>query len=502
MSIKKIFPWIIPFFLFFFSLGIKLYDLQATEIYPDEITWTVRSKEAFLALKTKNLAYFKEAWWNNHRDTEAINLTTSILSGTFIFFLAQNQPTHYSLEIMPDYLAGRIPVVLLSSVFLVIYYFIAKRIFKNTAISLLSSFLLLTDPTSLALSRWQLGDYPLTIWLFLSLSLYFLIENRMLSVFLSSVFLALAFLTKPSAIILLVIFVIFSPLKGMITLIIFFVITNFLWLGSDKNIILRVWEYLITQTHLAQKPFTTFFFGKVTENPPFFYYIFQITNKLPLTAILGLLCFPFLILKKKIFFNKKILYLAVPLFIFIYLFIFSVSTKKLGIRYIFPIIPWLYLYSTFSIYHLINKLNQRGKILAYFSIALYSFFLSFYYFPNYYLYHNYIFGNTKKIQEKDLVGLCMGTKQAIKFLSEKYPNITSVAYLGCEKTTIPYYSHINKITTDWKNEKIVIIEESFKTLSPEDEGVKFFANKNPTFVNSWKGIILSRIYLNEDLKPK
>lgn len=492
MFSRKVVNILLLTLLFVISLLPRLYQLDATEIYPDEITWTARSRDSFLALKTSNLYYFKDGWWKSTQDTEAINLPTAVISGTSIFFLAKNQPTHYSLNLFPDYIAARIPIVLINSIFVVLFYLIARKITQSEKVALLGSLMLSLDPIYLGLSRWVLGDTFLGIWIFLSLSSYLIVKRKAFSILLASLFLSLAFLTKPSALVLLPVFFVTSPLKSVYTFFVFVFLTHLLWVGSSGKIVWEIFEYTLAQYHLSQEPFTTFFAGEITTSPPFYYYLYQLVARLPLLTLTGLILF--FVHKKTHTISKKLLF-SVLLFVFLYLLAMSLSTKKLGIRYIFPVIPWVYLLAAIQLSTIADKLNKKVKLLYFGAISAYLVGTVLYYFPNYSLYYNQLAGNPKNVQKIDLPGLCMGARDSILYL-EKYYAASSVAYMGCAKTVIPYYSSI-AITTNWQDEEFVVIEESYKALSPDEPAVLYFAKKEPLHINSKKGFILARTYLNK-----
>ncbi len=255
--------------LFLIALFPRIYKLSSTEIYPDEITWTIRSSEAFLAIKTKNFDYFKTAWWTDKKETQAINLPGAVASGASIFFLAKGQPTHYSAEILPDYLAARIPTVFLGSLFIPIFYLCVNKITKSKKVAILASIMFALDPIFLGLSRWQLTDVYLMVWTFLSLASFLLVKKPLLSVLLSSFFLTLAFLTKPTALLLLVIFLIYSPRKFLPTLLAFIVLTHILWLGSTSWPGLEIIQYSQRQFRLSHVPSMCFLMAKSQQNRPF-----------------------------------------------------------------------------------------------------------------------------------------------------------------------------------------------------------------------------------------
>ncbi len=236
-----------------------------------------------------------------------------------------------------------------------------------------------------------------------------------------------------------------------------------------------------------------FFNGQVTAKPPFYYYLYQLIARLPLLTLIGLAA-TLLYKKLRVKIPEKRLTLSVLLFIGLYVIAMSFSPEKLGARYIFPIFPWLYLISAVSIVAMTNTLKKHLRLIAYMLCFASLVVTAVTYFPNYYLFYNSLVGGPEKAQKYDLVGLCMGAKDAVEYL-EKAHHPTSVAYIGCNKTVIPYYSPI-LVSTDWENEKFVIIEESLKTLSPEKDAVLYFQTKEPIFINYKNGAILSRVYQN------
>jgi len=456
-------------FIFLISFFVRVYKLQETEIYPDEITWIVRGRESFLAIKTGKLSYFKTAWWKSETDTEAINLPGALISGASIFFLAKNQPT--SLNIFPDYIAARIPLTIINSLFVIFFYLFLIKITNNKKTAFLGSLILSLDPVSVALSRWYLADSYLMIWLFLSFCSFYFIKKKKLSIITTALFLTLSFLTKPTALILLPVLFMIAPSKLFLTLIPFFIFVHLFWLGNGGYIGFEIYDYVIKQYKLSQEPFQTFFAGKITTNPPFYYYLNQLVIRLPLLTLIGLLISLLAKRVRNVLRKQKVIF-SLSLFVFLYILVFSLSTKKLGIRYIYPVYPWIYYVSSVGIIYFYNKFNSKLKILCTTLLFGYLSFLSIYFFPNYYLFYNQIFGGPSKIQSHDMVGLCTGAKNAISFINKNYLT-DSVAYMGCNRFAINYYSGV-RVSSDWKNEKYVIIEESLRTLSPENEAIKYF----------------------------
>jgi len=473
--------------LFLVSMTPRLVFLDKSEIYPDEITWAVRSRESFLAIKTGNFNYFKTAWWNDKKDTEAINLPSSILSGAFIFFTARNQPTHYSLEILPDYIAARIPNTILAFLLSLVFYLSLLKLTKNKVLSFIFTVIFSLDPIFISLSRWNLADLPLTFYIFLVIASALFIKNNILYSIISGLSLSLASLTKPTGIIAFVPLLFLKPKNFIYSFLFFLIFTNFLWLGNSGNIISRIFSYLNSQYILSGKEFRTFFMGEITNNPPFTYYLIQIIQRVPDYILLIFLFVPFAFKK-----FKKNIY-PIILFIVTYIVIMSLSTKKLGIRYIFPVIPWLYLTAGYIFNIISQKLNKKIITIFYVMILSISVFWTYTYFPDYYLFGNFLSGGPCNMQKNEIIGLCQGAKKSSEYIKDNNPEIKSFAYLGCAKTVLPYYSSA-KITTEWEKENIVVIEESFAKLSPNHEAVLYFKSQKPTYIVSSKEVTLAKVY--------
>jgi hypothetical protein len=73
---------LIPILLFLVAFLIRLYGISAHSLFADEITWMVRGKELFFALKQANLNYFINGYWLNKDTTWPIAMPMSLLSGT------------------------------------------------------------------------------------------------------------------------------------------------------------------------------------------------------------------------------------------------------------------------------------------------------------------------------------------------------------------------------------------------------------------------------------
>lgn len=493
--------------LFLLALLPRLYKLGETPLYPDEITWMVRAKETALALRTLNLDYFSDAWWNIKGDTESIAIPLTVSVGFPIIYLGKGQSI-LSYNLLQDYIAGRMIVITVSSIFIVVYYLFAQKYF-NKKVALLSAILLSLDPIFLANSKLIMNDMFLTFFVFFSISSYVLIKNERLSIFLASLGSAGAFLTKPQGILVLPVFFLQIFIKHkkkkrelkkfIITLLLFLIFVSLFWPASWSNPIFAIPEYLLRQKALITGGINNYFLGNITNNPPFYYYLFQLLTRLPPLIILGFIFYPFAFTKDK---SKIKSSLTIILFIFIFLGVVSFSPKKLGARYILPLWPWIYLFAGKTILFFTNKIKYsffRIVILA--SVIIYSLILAIYYFPYHDLYYNVFIGGTVKAQKYDLVGLCSGSKAAVNLISRCYPSVRDIAVLGCGSSTIAYY-YPYPVNNDWRKENVLIIENHYLQLEKDKEVLEFYNNNKPTHTINIKGAEMAHIYIRNGVENK
>jgi len=460
--------------LFLLTLLPRLYKLGETPLYPDEITWMVRAKETALALRTLNLDYFADAWWNIRGDTESIAIPLTVSAGFPIIYLGKGQSV-LSYNLLQDYIAGRAVVIIASSIFIVVYYLFAQKYFDKK-VALLSSVLLSLDPIFLANSKLIMNDILLTIFIFFSISSYGLIKKERLSAFLASLGAVGAFLTKPQGILVLPVFFLQIFInhkekkrelkKFIITSLLFLVFVSLFWPASWSNPILAIAEYLLRQRTLISGGINNYFLGEITNNPPFYYYLFQLLTRLPPLVVLGFIFYPLVLAKNR---SETKPLLMVILFVFLFLGVVSFSPKKLGVRYILPLWPWIYLFAGKTILSFVNKIKYSFFQMALLSsVIIYSLILTIYFFPYHDLYYNFFIGGTANAQKYDLVGLCSGSKAAVDLISKWYPEVREIAVLGCGRTTIAYY-YPHPVNNDWRKEKVLIIENYYLQLEKDKE---------------------------------
>jgi len=494
--------------IFIIALIPRVYGLDQTELYPDEITWMVRGKETIYAIKQLNLKYFDTAWWHIQDDTQAISIPLVLINGPFLILFGKNQSA-FSLGLFSDIESARLPIAILNSFFIVIFYFFLRKIFSS-GLSLFTSILLALDPIMIGFGRLVMNDTLLTFFTFIAIC-GFLFLDKSKSVLIAGSSLALGFLTKPNGLLPIISWLIyvFWPLKYkkslLIKLILSLVISFFfiiiLWPSSWHSPLFSVFEYVFRQTIIIEnQPLRRFFMGEVTYNPPRYFYLFQIAARLPSLLLIGLVLSPiFIVLKLKT--NKTwkqninlAKFVAITVYCLVFLLIISFVPEKVSVRYILPLWPWIYIISCWTIFEIANLFKNKTICLIFISLfVVYSLFLVIQYNPSYQLFYNRLVGGPGNAQKYNLVGLCSGVKGALKFIDQNYNLNEPVAIMGCSKVVAPYYSS-RKITTDWQNSNLVIIEYAFEQLMPQSEVIKYFKNKIPIYVVKEKGATLSKIY--------
>lgn len=473
----------------------RLYNLKATTIYPDEIIWMGRSREIFYAILKGNFDYFEHAWWFFTHATVAIDIPLLLLISPFQQILGVN-PSAYSLQIMPEIVAARLPHAVFMGIFLLLFYFFAKK-FTNKYVAFIGATLLALDPVFLQASRIVLQDAMLTAFCFLAIAAYFLIKNQKLSIFLTSLLAALAFLAKPTGLMVFVTFALWALLTknknelkkvvitGALTYVWIFILWPYLW--KDPFFIVT---YLWNQATISTLGTDNFYFGQITKSPSMTYYLFQVIVRLP--AIITIIFITSTRHLARI--SKKSL--SILLFSVTYFTLMSVMDKKAGARYILPIWPWIYLASAYSFWQLIKNQKQMVKICASGILILYQLTVAVAYFPDYYMFYNSFVGGTKNVHKYDLPNICYGTREAVEYIDHCFSGINSVAILGSSKTVAPYYSDLT-ITTDWKHEKLIILEHAHKTLLPGDPDI-LEVQKLPLVKKfDVKGAPIAYIYTND-----
>lgn len=485
--------------IYLIAVTVRLYDLTNSSIYSDEITWIVRGKELIYALIHRNMGFLVNGWWTNPGDTEAIGLPLTFLGG--LSQLLFSGTGKYSLKIFNDIFASRLPVVLVSSLVPVaIYYFGSGLISRK--LSLFSSIIYIFNPISIALDRSVVHDSFLTLFSFVAIISYIYYARKKTVNILPGIFLSLAFLTKPNGILPILgwfaYFILVDRSKYsikyfLINLLSFILIVTLLWPSSWRMPVIAIFEYLFRQFGLVQNGMSVFYKGVITYRPGFDYYLFQFLVRMPVVLIFGFVVSILIILRSVI--RKvnpiKVTFIPIILYIFVFFLLISISSKKMGIRYAEPLLPWFVIFSTWGLIKFVSMIrNTYLKSLTVLIIA-FGALTPLSYSPDYYFYYNSLIGGPKGAQQYDMVGFCSSSRLAAKFLTSQ--NVTgSVFVSGCPEA-VRYYSSID-ITYHYLDAEYIILETYMLNQHPEDVAVMYLTDKTPLKDIQFHGATIAKIY--------
>lgn len=464
--------------LLIFSLFVTVYQLDKTSLHMDEVIWMVNSKELFYALLHRNSDFLRNAWWNNQKESYAIGLPATFLSGLSQFIFAGEG--RYGLHLLSDIVAARLPGVLLSSTLPVIFFLVMSSYF-SPLVAFIAAFAYSLSPASLTMSRWLLHDSLLNLFCFVSLVSFYYLHRQRKSVrfyLIPGIFFALALLTKPSAIFILLpwFYITFiSPqnktlTRLLFTLVVTFVTVQIIWPESWYRPVFAYLDYFNRQNRFANVGLMNFFLGKTNPDPGFWYYPFELVFKTQITVVLLFFAGIIALTKKRHYTNaysRFLVYLsffAIPYFI-----ILSGCQAKPGVRYLLPIFPFLYLIVAQGISWLISKLPKSFvlPLLAIFTIDLFTLFV---YHPDYQLYFNPLVGGAKGAKEIVRTNVCLGSKAALEYLDSQ--TVTGIVYIyGCQDN-VPYYSS-RDFTKNLDTADIFVVEQYLAQLYPDDVKLKY-----------------------------
>ena len=488
-------------FLFILAATLRLLVMAKAPIYDDEITWMVRGKETIYALIHHNLTYFKYAWWTDTTETQAISLPLVFLNGGFHVLLAG--AGKYSLHLFSDIIASRLPIVIFSSLFPLLIYYYGSSFFTKR-IALLGAVLYALNPIAINIDTWVLNDSLLTLFTFLSVAVFYKSAKKGKNTIFPGFFLSLSLLTKPLGILPITFWIIYFLINNrtlkVLKLILYnlafaFILVTVLWPQSWINPIFSLPEYIYRQANLVQTNLAVYYWGKVTFDPGWSYYLFQFFTRMPEGVILGFifyLVFFILNLRK----NKdgiKNNSFIIPIFVYLALFLLclNLSAQKLGIRYALPMLPWLILFAASGLWGVLNKFKGLVFKRIYIFVMAVTLIYPIFFWPDYYLFYNYLIGGPKGAQKYDMVGLCASSRPAIEYLNSiKYGGKIYVA--GCQSSAY-YYTNI-PIVNDFKEANVVVLETYFQKQHPEREVFEFLKDK-PVWKSFEKhGAVIAEIY--------
>lgn len=467
----------IVIFLFFIALAIRLIGIDEHGLFHDELSWMVRGKELFFAVKQFNLNFFESGWWLNRFAAEPLGLPMAFLAGIMLVVFSPGQ-SRLSLGIIPDIIAARIPVVIIGSLFIPVYYLLIRK-YIDKKIALVAALLMVFDPVSLGLSRWLHQDLALAATSFISLLLF--IRNRSgMTLLASAVFASLALLTKPQGFLIPISLFIYclsvSRLErktfftklgkwlfmvGCLVIIAF----PFLW----RNPLTQMLLYLKTQLSVVSQGHLVYFLGQITRNPPWYYYLaitpFHLTEAVLLGVIAGLIGV-FVSFKKRFFKLSPLAKISLIYSLLAFLTV-SLASKKLGIRYLFPLWPYILLFAGWGLFTLSNLFTTNFRKVFWFFIFAFTIIEVLRFYPSYYLFHNHLI-SARQYQEMELVGVCDGIKPAMEYLAPLINEGSKIMFLTCGATANYYTGYSLKIVEDIKEEpEYIILEKNYAQRFPQ-----------------------------------
>jgi hypothetical protein len=304
---------------------------------------------------------------------------------------------------------------------------------------------------------------------------------------------ALAFLTKPQGLVVSGAWMMLLALDRRSWRLFLYNATSFLiivllvWPQSWFSPVISIFKYIYAQYALTHgtKAVPNYYFGP-TMVPNWTYYFFQITVRTP-ESILGLALLGIAYLKRGI---KSIAFKSISIYFILYFVAITIAGSKAGIRYALPLLPYIYVAAGFGLRWV---LGLKHKLIRYSLVGLIvlSVLYPLSFFPDYYLYYNQLLGGPGAAARYDLIGPCLGTKQALEYLDKNdIQGLTGI--VGCYDTG-PYHSSRPQ-TKDWGKADILILETSYAQQYPNSDFVSELTKRTPLYVVIEKGAVLSRIY--------
>ena len=491
------------FLLFVIAFLPRIINLGGHVVFVDEITWMSRAKDVYAAVRTLTWSQYNVKWWLITTTTEAIGLPVTFLSGIAMTYLSPGYSVH-SLNITTDYIAARLPVVLIGTFFIPIFYLLLKK-FINDKLAFVTSLLLAIDPIAIALSRWVQHDTALMAFSSLSLLLY-LISKRKINVVLSAFLASMAILSKPQGFLivftLLIFYVVSFLTKQRISfkkLLVWLVLTAaftvlffpYLWSNPIGNML----TYLATQTSYVGMGNLTYFNGAITSNPPWYYYFFIFPFRVPESVLIGFLVGLILFLvniKSKLSRNK--FFQVIFIYSVIYMLLMSFSNKKLGIRYLLGVWPYMYIVAASGFIYLEKFIRRSFKKVYWLVILLFPIWGILKFSPVYYDYYNH-FITPQKFQSLESVAYCDSVKPAIEYLGPKLHQNIKLMLLGCD-VAINYYTGytIDRVQSPFENPEFIIEEYANGQKSLDIYSQIQKAGYQEIKEIDFRGLILAKIY--------
>lgn len=493
------------------ALFLRLYNISGHGMITDELTWMVNSKELFRAIRAQNFTIFEYGWWTDKADVRAISLPNTFISGFLYYFTVKGQ-SKYSPGIFSEIVAVRIPSAIIGALFIPTFYFLIKK-HVGEKISIIAVSLLAFDPISIGLSRYLKQDSTLMVTSFLAVFFY-IYSPKWKYLVLSALFTSLAFLTKPQALLIPSVLLLYSLMFSQSRKYHFFLnyfkylaisilFTVILFPHFWHNPLFRFLDYLNTQFLISStQGRLTFFQGQITENPPWYYYLVTTPYHLLEPILIGLiLVIMSLISKMKDKTIKIPIWITVSItYCLLYLSIVSISSIKLGTPYIYPIWPYIFIFASYGLLWLSKKLPQKLRPIYWMLVFAFPIVAIFRFTPSYHLYYNFL-TSPANFQNRETIAFCDGVKPSIEYIAPKLSHGINLKIPFCFPVAQYYTSFgLRESFKFSENPKYIILDNSVSQLLPKLES-EILANhykleKEVTF----QGLSLAKIYSPQKLK--
>lgn len=491
------------FVLFMIAFLPRVIGLGEHDIFVDEISWMSRAKDVYAAVRTLSWNPYNVIWWLNEGAAEALGLPVTFLGGVSITFLSPGY-SHYSLNITRDFIAARFPVILIGSLFVPLFYLLLRK-FIGDKLAFIVSLLLAIDPIAIALSRWFQQDMALLAFSSLSIFLY-LYSKRKIVVASSAFFAAMAILTKPQGFLVVVTLVFLSiiafltkrkayvgQIASWLLLVTLFTVLFFPYLWSSP--VGNMFQYLSVQLGNVNGGNLTFFNGHITSNPPWYYYFAIFPFRVPESILIGFLVgLAVLLVSLKWGVLRNYFVLAVLIYSILFILVISFSNKKLGIRYLFGIWPYIYIVAAYGLVYLEKLIRKPFRKIFWLGIFLFPVWGIIKFYPSYYLFYNH-FITPSEFQSLESVGYCDSVRPAIEYLGPGLYHGIKIMLRGCD-SAINYYTgftitRVNSISDrpDYVIEETINLQK-FPEIAEDLRTAGYKEIKQVDFA----GLVLANIY--------
>ncbi len=509
----------------------------------DEYLWMQRGLSYVTSFSSLNL---KSATISSHP-----GIIPSILIGASILFFEKGISVH-SMAFFDPTFAARLPIVIIGSITPILMFILLRKIIPEK-IAVLASLFIALDPVHIAYSRIAHVDAVLTLPFTICIITYFISEqnNSIYWKFISGIFFGLTILTKLTGFLILPILLIYkllvyfnkssfkdTTLRNIISK--YDIFSFFIGIAIYILLYPKMWDNPISVFSVNTQLISTlvetsqetgnFWAGRAVSDPPAYYYIILLFIQSNEVLLLSVICGTFFLFKE-VRTNKNKLcnfYILIFCILIIYIGALSISGKKIGIRYILPMWPFIGIVGAYGIFELIKKSISffKFKVISEnlvsfvigFMIIIFLLLTDFSYSPNYTDYFNSLIGGPSGA--KNFVTIDGQSSAPIKYIQSIAGNNKTIAVVGPDQLVTYYYG--GKIADDgringgqgvigrstsffesinWRTADYLVIYLGYKQVDPEYSAVKWADSQVPLFTEIRNGAEMSWVYqVPESLK--